>query len=87
MSEDENAYLIEDILSGGRDDLETDEVPDARAMRRTARRRMERIRHQQTAKNWTSRGMPREPDGTYNLDDIDDWLAEEGLVKPEDCPA
>ena len=47
MSEDENAYLIEDILSGGRDDLETDEVPDARAMRRTARRRMERIRHQQ----------------------------------------
>ena len=61
--------------------------PDGRILRTLAEVAKHYGRHQQTAKNWTSRGMPREPDGTYNLDDIDDWLAEEGLVKPEDCPA
>ena len=40
-------FLVLDILGGGRSELETDEVPDARAIRLSAKRRQERVLQQQ----------------------------------------
>jgi len=29
-----------------------------------------------TIRNWTDKGMPREPDGSFEVDDVERWLAE-----------